>query len=320
MRADRLISMMLLLNAKGQMTAQDLAAELEVSERTIYRDVDALCVAGVPIYTQPGNSGGIALDENYRVSLTGLSKSEVLALFASSGAGPLQDLGLAQGDTLLKLFAALPSIHRQTVQQMRQRFYIDPINWFQIVELSSFMPILQQAVWEDHWVNITYQQFDGQVTQRHLQAYALVAKANIWYLVARKDNGDMRHYRISRMVDVVLCDETFQRASDFDLADYWQASCAQFEQDSLTSQDFFPAKVRIHPAVSWYFDTFMGGRHTVVGERDEDGWITLDVIFYDIWEGNMRALGLGTTIEILEPPELRDKILETAQSVLDFYR
>src|SRR5689334_12127743 len=150
MRADRLLSLMLLLHARGRMTAQQLADQLEVSERTIYRDIEALCTAGIPLYTQSGTSGGVFLEESYRVSLTGLSRAQVQSLFISGEARPLGDLGLGKAldDTLLKLFAALPSIHRDEVKRLRQRFYIDPANWFQIVEATSFFPALQQAVWE----------------------------------------------------------------------------------------------------------------------------------------------------------------------------
>src|SRR5262245_53049166 len=143
MRADRLISLMLLLNARGRMTAQTLANQLEVSERTIYRDVDALGAAGIPIYVQPGVNGGVFLDENYRISLTGLTRAEVQALFVSSNARPLAALGLdsAVEATLLKLFAALPSAHQMEVERLRSRFYIDPANWFQVVEAPALLPI-----------------------------------------------------------------------------------------------------------------------------------------------------------------------------------
>jgi DNA binding protein with HTH domain/WYL domain-containing protein len=188
MRADRLISLMLLLNARGRMTAQTLADQLEVSERTIYRDVDALGAAGIPIYVQPGVNGGIFLDENYRISLTGLSRAEAQALFISSKGTPLPDLGLdnAVEATLLKLFAALPSAHQVEVERLRNRFYIDPANWFQIVEPSALLPTLQQAVWEDRALSIQYQVVEGEWFEGVVNAYALVAKANIWYLVAEK--------------------------------------------------------------------------------------------------------------------------------------
>src|SRR5690554_4763928 len=164
MRADRLISLMLLLHARGRMTARRLAEHLEVSERTIYRDIDALSAAGVPVYVQPGVNGGIFLDEHYRISLTGLTQSEVRALFVGNHARPLADLGLSQAveDTLLKLFAALPTAHQAEVERLRSRFYIDPANWFQTAESSALLPVLQQAVWEDRALNICYQVVEGQ--------------------------------------------------------------------------------------------------------------------------------------------------------------
>ncbi|MBZ0287993.1 MAG: HTH domain-containing protein, partial [Anaerolineae bacterium] len=164
MRADRLISLMLLLHARGRMTAQTLAQQLEVSERTIYRDVDALGAAGVPIYVQPGVNGGIFLDEHYRISLTGLTRAEVQSLFVSSSTPPLADLGLdnAVQATLLKLFAALPLPHQAEVERLRSRFHIDPANWFQVIEPSDTFPLLQQAVWEDRAVSIRYQVVEGE--------------------------------------------------------------------------------------------------------------------------------------------------------------
>src|SRR5688500_5367640 len=158
MRADRLISMILTLHAKGRMTANDLAVQMEVSDRTIYRDLEALGAAGIPVYTQPGQNGGIFLDEDYRVALTSLSIPEVRALFVSSGSSPLADLGLARPaeHTMLKLMAALPYRQRTEAQRMRQRFHIDPRNWFQVVELSPYLPLLQQAVWEDCVITVDY--------------------------------------------------------------------------------------------------------------------------------------------------------------------
>ncbi len=210
MRADRLLSLMLMLAARGRLTAGELAGRLEVSERTIYRDVEALSSAGIPVYTQSGVNGGVFLDEHYRVSLTGFSRTDLQALFVADDARPLADLGLAREATMLKLFAALPLIQRREVERARQRLYIDPTNWFQIVEASPVLPILQQAVWEDRRVEVCYQAVEGHASARTLDAYGLVAKANIWYLVARKAVGDsageMRNYRVARLSEVTLCD------------------------------------------------------------------------------------------------------------------
>jgi predicted DNA-binding transcriptional regulator YafY len=320
-RADRLLSLMLLLQSKGRMTAQELADELEVSERTVYRDIDALSAAGVPIYAQPGTSGGVFLDEHYRISLTGLSKAEVLSLFVGSAAGPLADLGLAkaQDETLLKLFAALPSMHRQEAEQARQRFYIDPANWFQIVETPSIFPTIQQAVWEDRQLRITYQPVEGVITERILDAYALVAKANIWYLVGRKPDGEMRNYRIGRISQVESLEAWFERDPDFELAAYWKDSCHIFEKTSTERFPPYSVIVRVAPETFWYFPGYMEGRYAKIDSPDSQGWFKLRVVFDAFGDARMRVLGLGTGIEVLEPVELREAVIGTAQAIVDFH-
>ena len=321
MRADRLLSLILLLHARGRMTAGDLAAQLEVSERTIYRDLDALSGAGIPVYAQAGVNGGVFLDEHYRLSLTGLSRSEAQALFVSSDAGPLKDLGLGRAaeDTLLKIFAALPFAQRTDVERMRQRFHIDPANWFQVVEPSPFLALLQQAVWEDRRVSVAYQPVEGELSQRQIEAYALVAKANIWYLVGRKQDGEMHSYRVARFKTVTLLDSQFERQSDFDLAGYWKESCRIFEQRSLEMSPPYTALLRVHPAALWYFPGFMEGRYRQIGAPDEDGWYRLRVTFASRDDARMRVLGLGTHAMVVEPEDLQQTVLETARAIVDFH-
>lgn len=321
MRADRLISLMLLLHARGRLTAQKLAEHLEVSERTIYRDVDALSAAGVPVYVQPGVNGGIFLDENYRISLTGLSAAEVQALFVSSGTRPLADLGLGSAveATLLKLFAALPSAQQAEVERLRGRFYIDPANWFQIVEPSALLPILQQAVWEDRVLTLKYQVVEGEFFEGEINAYALVAKANIWYLVVQKESGEFRNYRIGRIKSAALTDQHFTRQPDFDLAAYWEDSCRRFQALSLQHSPPYPATLRVHAGAFWYFPGYLEGRYTQIGEPDADGWVILRVTFDSAHDARMRLLGLGTGIAIIEPGELRAAVIETARAVVAAY-
>lgn len=322
MRADRLLSLMLLLRARGRMTAQDAARHLEVSERTVYRDIDALSAAGVPIYTQPGTNGGIFLDENYRISLTGLTRPEVMSLFVSSGIGPLDDIGLSRAveDTLLKLFAALPSVHRQEVERMRQRLYIDPADWFQLVEPTPFLHTLQQAVWEDRIVGADYERALGQFVDCMLEPYALVAKANTWYLVGNRVGGGMRTFRVSRFRDVRLTDDRFERVSGFDLEAFWKASCRDYEEDMRQIFPPYPAKVRVHPDVLWLvFDGLVARQFNQVGPPDPQGWITLDVVFASMEDAVMRALGLGTYIDVLEPDELREWVVEVARTIVDYH-
>lgn len=318
MRADRLLSLMLMLGAQGRLTAETLAERLEVSERTIYRDLDALSAAGIPVYTQPGVNGGVFLDENYRISLTGFTRADLQALFVATDSRPLADLGLGKEESLLKLFAALPAIQRREVERLRQRILIDPNNWFQIVEASSILPILQQAVWEDRQVAVSYQPVIGEVSERRLDAYALVAKANIWYLVGRKPDGEMRNYRVSRLQRVSQPGTSFERDPDFDLPSYWKDTCAQFERVSMENSPPFTALLRVHPRAFWYFPGYLEGRYERLG-TDDDGWIRLRVVFESIEHARTQVLGFGTQAVALEPQALYDTVLETAAAILQFH-
>src|SRR5215831_10443662 len=222
MRADRLLAIMLMLQRRGKMTTQALADELNVSRRTVLRDVEALSSAGVPLYAEGGHGGGVALDENYRVTLTGLKEAEVRALFISSSTRLLRDLGLSEAaeSTQPKLFAALPALHRQAVEHFQQRIYIDPVWWWHDDEPLPFWTELQRAVYEDRLIRVIYEHYDGEKVERILEPYSLVAKASLWYLVARRD-GEFRTYRIGRFHAVSVVDSHFERQADFDLAAYW---------------------------------------------------------------------------------------------------
>ncbi len=319
MRADRLLSMMLMLQAKGRMTAQTLSERLEVSERTIYRDIEALSYAGIPIYTQSGTNGGIFLDEQYRVSLTGLTRSEIQSLFVAGAAGPLRDLGMdkAVEETLMKIFAALPAIQRDEVSRIQQRIFIDHTNWFQLVERLPHLPLLQQAVWEDRIVEFEYQSPDGTQVRRCVDALALVAKANIWYLVARKDNGELRTYRMVRIRNVTVMDTCFERREDFDLEAYWTESTRVFEQEMDNVSRNYVVLAKVNQFGLAYLEDFHAGRYEILSSDDE--WYSLRLIFNNMGHAHNRVLDLGSNIRVDEPQELIDWIVSTARQVVTMY-
>jgi predicted DNA-binding transcriptional regulator YafY len=321
MRADRLVSLMLLLQSKGRMTANELAERLEVSERTIYRDIEALSYAGVPVYTQSGVNGGVFLDENYRVTLTGLTRSQIQSLFVSVQAGPLQDLGLAGAveETLLKLLAALPSMHRDEAERMRQRVHIDPVGWFQLVEPEPLLPLLQQAVWEDRRVEISYQRSDGEQYERVIDAYSLVAKGNIWYLIARRPDGVMRTYRVSRILAAALSDTHFERMPTFDLAAFWTHTSSAFERMALENDEPCHTRVRTSRIGLAFFASYMNGRFKQLDAPDHSGWATLEVIFDSFDQARTYSLGLGAHIRVIEPNSLHESVIETARAILDMH-
>ncbi len=239
MRADRLLSILLLLQTRGQMTAQQLAVELEVSQRTIYRDIDALSIAGVPVYAEHGPEGGFALLDSYRSQLTGLTSDEMSALLMLGVPGQLADLGLRQKlqAAFLKLSASLSEVQRREKVYMNQRIYLDSAPWFHSDEPVPHLPLIQQAVWQDRKLAVTYRRQDGEGRQRLIEPYGLVAKAGIWYLVrtvtGRQGKTYMGVYRVSRLQDVMPSDEHFVRADDFDLVAFWQGGCAEFESSRV---------------------------------------------------------------------------------------
>lgn len=313
MRADRLLAMMLLLQTRGKMTANALADELEVSRRTILRDIEALSMAGVPIYAEGGHGGGVALDEAYRTNLTGLHEAEALALFISSNAARLQDIGLdkAAEASILKLLAALPVQHQSSVEYMRQRFLVDPDWWWQDSEPLPFWDDLQRAVYEDRYIEAMYENHRNEITKRLLEPYSLVAKSSLWYLVACRDDA-FRTYRVSRFHEITLLDRHFQRHDDFDLPAHWR------EQKAVFSDGFseYECRLRIPPPAINFLRRIIPGRYQIVQSESADKWLVVEVQLETKDLAMMLVFGLGPQVEILSPSELRQGVLERAQSLL----
>ncbi len=319
MRADRLISLVLLLQTRGRMTALELSERLEVSERTIYRDLDALSGAGIPIYGEHGPGGGYALLDSYRSSLTGLTEGQVRALMLSSSASPLADLGLGQDmeAVLLKLLAALPSAQRQGAEDMRQRIHLDPSWWFQGAEDLTHLPLLQQAIWNDRRLYITYTRGNGEAGERLIEPYGLVAKASVWYLVA-SIGDDMRVFRVSRLGSVKLCEDCFTRPADFDLGDYWQKWSQQFEH----SLPQITAQLRLSPHMAEKLPQMWGEnlrQRIQDATPDAEGWVTIPVYFDSMYWAAANIIGLGNQAQVIEPAELREQVISLAREVAGAY-
>ncbi|MBZ0299700.1 MAG: YafY family transcriptional regulator [Anaerolineae bacterium] len=319
MRADRLISILLLLQSRGRMTATDLSRQLEVSERTIYRDLEALSMSGVPIYSEHGPGGGYALIDSYRTTLTGLNEAEVRTLFLSGVYAPLADLGLAEAleVALLKLSAALPEAQQRRAERMRQRIHLDAIPWFQTREAVPHLQNLQEAIWQDQQVRITYRRGDGQEREYTIDPYGLVAKSNIWYVVAGRGE-DMRVFRVSRILTLTLTAECFERPPGFELASYWAIWCREFE----TSLQRWAATLRISPELVPNLPGIWGAWVQPLLEEapeDEKGWRQITV-YYDTFEWAFsNILPLAARIEVIDPPELRQSVIDIAASIVAHY-
>ncbi|HEY6330073.1 MAG TPA: YafY family protein [Blastocatellia bacterium] len=318
MRADRLISIMLLLQVHRRLTAQDLAGRLEVSVRTIHRDMEALTTAGVPVVAERGSGGGWSMMEEYRTNLTGLNRQEIQALFMAIPSRLLSDLGLekASDAALIKLRAAVPSIHRDAAEYVRQRIHIDVTGWNRSDEAVAALPIIQEAIWRERKLHITYQRGDGcQTFERVLGPLGLVAKGSVWYLVAGAD-GQVRSYRVSRISKATMTDEAALRPDRFNLARFWEQSTVAFK----TNLPRFDARLRVSPSILPRLA--YAGRFARIDKIDPpgpDGWVNVAIRFQFEEEACEYALGFGPFIEVLEPDSLRKKVIETARSVLDFY-
>ena len=321
MRADRLLSLLFLLQTRGCLTARELSSELEVSERTIYRDLTALSAAGVPIYTERGPGGGISLLESYRTTMTGMTTDELRALFMLGIPAPLAQLGVGQElkSALLKLSAALPALRQREEALTRQRIYLDASWWFQPEEAVPCLAVLQQAVWQDQMLGLKYRSnFETEVEQV-VAPYGLVAKANVWYLIYSWQNV-VRALRVSRVFQAEILTETFVRPPDFDLAAFWKRWCAEFEANRPTYQ----VKARVSPALLPLLPRFFGGdRQALLGQAsapDEDGWVTLMISFESFEQARNRLLGFGRAVEVLEPTVLRQSVIDFARQIVEFYK
>jgi predicted DNA-binding transcriptional regulator YafY len=320
MRADRLISLLMILQTRGQQTAGDLADELEVSERTIYRDVLALSTAGVPVYSERGPGGGINLVESYRTNLTGLNPDEVRALFMFSIPAPMAELGVDSElkAALLKLSAALPATLQQAQGNVRQRIFIDSEWWHPVDEAVPHLQTIHQAVWEDRLLREEIRFEYGVQFERVIEPYGLVSKGGVWYLVWGYE-GYFGAHRLSSIWNVQILDEIFHRRADFDLISYWKEWCKSYV-DNLPD---YPVKVRVHPEFVSYLPRLFGGkiRKSIdeAAQPDKEGWIILTINFETIFQARSRILGFGAAIEVLEPMALRMSIADFAAQTVSLY-
>lgn len=318
MRADRLLSIVLLLQTHHQMTSRDLASRLEVSERTIHRDMEALSGAGIPVVAARGSGGGWSLLGEYRTTLTGLTEAEIQSLFVTKPTKLLADLHLekAADGAQLKLLASLPSAFRQGAERARQRIHIDVSGWSKREEAIPFLPILQEALWLERKLNIKYERGENSdPVERLLSPLGLVAKGSVWYLVASVD-GSVRSYRVSRISHAGILDEPAPIPSDFNLADYWEQSATTFK----SSVPNYLATFWVSPTVVLRLN--FAGRFARVNETDETdarGWKKVHVGF-DVEEMACEyAVSFGPNLEVIEPLALREKVVAMTKATLNFY-
>jgi predicted DNA-binding transcriptional regulator YafY len=310
MKSDRLISLLLLLQSAQRRTARELAKRLEVSERTIYRDVDALSASGVPVYTERGPEGGIALADDYRKALTHFADDEVRALFIS-GSAILADLGLGANldQALEKLRGGFSDVQRKAAEKARGRIHIDQRRWYQSDPPVERLALLRRAVWDDRCLDIVYEDRQLARTTRVVDPYGLVSKAGVWYLVARTADG-YRSFRVDRMRDVRECNERFERDAAFDLDTHWRESASKMRD----VQPPFPVVLRADPDA---LDLILGFWPTEWIERE--GGRALRIEFSSEATAISYLVSWGIRVELIDPLSLCAPILARARALCERY-
>lgn len=320
MRASRLLSILITLQARGRVTAQALADDCEVSLRTIYRDIDALSAAGVPVYSDRGSTGGYRLLDGYRVRLNGLSAQEADALFLSGLSGPAAALGLGavMAAAQLKIIAALPVELRSAAERMRARFHLDAPGWFHAPEQPEPLQQIATAVWDERLIDIRYRSWKAE-KQRRVAPLGIVLKSGAWYMVGLVQ-GDARTYRISRIREFTVLDDRFERPANFDLESYWSDATRRLEAELHSGR----ARIRLSPVGMKMLEPLTSPFARAgmdIGEPDSEGYriVTLPV-GTSTWHASSEILRFGADAEVLDPPELRMKMREIAEVLQQRYR
>jgi len=319
MRASRLLSILMLLQTRGRLSAQALSEALEVSVRTIHRDVDELSAAGVPIWADRGRLGGFRLQPGWRTRVDGLTAPEAQAMFLAGLPGPAAELGLgeAMASSQLKLLAALPEDWREDARRVGTRFHLDPVDWYRAPSAVDHLPAIARAVWDERRVAMRYESWKGEVARR-VDPLGLVLKAGQWYMAART-GGAVRTYRLSAILSLEVGDEPFERPADFDLAAWWKDATRRFEQALVTGH----ATLRVSPEglrTLREFGALQAQAVAEAGEPDESGWRRGRLPIESVAHAAQQVLRLGVQAEVLRPAALRREVGERAAAIAALYR
>ena len=315
MRASRLLSLLILLQLRGRQPAEALAREFEVSVRTIYRDVEQLSAAGVPIFAERGRGGGFELLAGYTTRLTGLTRGEADAVGLLGAVQAAAELGLGDDaqSAHRKLLASLPADAGSGAQRVAARFHLDPQPWYGRRPPSPCLRPLAEAVWRDRRVALRYRSWKGEV-DREVSPLGLVLKAGDWYLVAAVDR-DVRTYRVGAIQSIAQRDEAAHRPDGFTLASHWADAVASFE-DRLRSR---AARVRLSP-LGWRLlheqqPSVAAAAEASAAAPDAAGWREAVLSIEQGDQALRDLLRLGAEIEVLDPSMLRQALAEEAARI-----
>jgi predicted DNA-binding transcriptional regulator YafY len=323
MRASRLLSVMMLLQTRGRMTAPALAAELEVSQRTILRDIDHLSASGVPVWSDRGRDGGFELRKGWTTQLTGLTEAEAQALFLAGVPSAATELGLggASASAQLKMLAALPEALRADAQRVSARLHVDAIDWFRAASPPPHLQAVTDAVWHQRIVNMRYESWTG-TKDRTVKPLGLVLKAGFWYMVAMVDTyKEARTYKLSSIQHIEVQSATFKRPTSFNLAQFWKASTQRFEagvyQTTITALVTAQGLKRIYslsPAIN------RAALETAQTDAQDARWTRITIPIESIEYAASQLLSLGSDVQVLAPKELRSRMRDCILAMAVLYQ
>ena len=320
MRASRLLSLLMLLQSRGGASAQSLAEALEVSVRTVHRDIDELSAAGVPVWAERGRAGGFRLQPGWRTRLDGLTAAEAQAMFLGGLPGPAAELGLgeAMASAQLKLLAALPDGWREDARRVSARFHLDPVDWYRGPSASDHLPAIAQAVWGARRLALRYESWKGEVA-RTVDPLGLVLKAGVWYLVARVGTG-ARTYRLSNVLALEVLDEGFERPAGFDLAAWWGASTRRFEAELHRGEAVLRVSAAGMRGLRESGAAVAAAAEASAGRADARGWRRVTIPIESVPQAAAQLLRLGPEARVLRPAALRREVLARVDAVAALYR
>lgn len=318
MKASRLLSILMLLQSRGRLTAGELAAEMEVSVRTILRDIDQLSAAGVPLWGERGRAGGFQLRAGWSTQLTGMTEPEAGALLLAGLPGPATELGLgaAAASARLKLVASLPAEWREQAARVGERLHVDPVDWYRAPDTPRSLREVAEAVWTGRRLVLTYESWQG-VSRRELEPLGLVLKAGAWYVAARQaGRAEVRTYRLASIVALEGLGRPFRRPRGFDLEAWWREASARFEAQLRQLN----ARVRVSPrGLKRLLNArmaFAPWPQANAGTGPTAGWREGVLALESVEQGALQLLSLGAEVQVVEPPALRQEMRRQAQALL----
>ncbi len=321
MRLHRLLGIMMLIDSRGIMKAGNLARILETSERTVYRDIDILCEAGIPIMSIPGPNGGYSFMEDYKINSNVLESGDAVTLLLSSmGIRPEKNTEMAQqlNNALIKLENSVSKEHKEEIIKAKERFFIDLDPWWGRRIENQNIDTIKKAVLHLKKLKVHYKKYNGEISERIIRPYGAVVKNAEWYVAAFCEvKEEIRIFKCSRIENIEVLDESFSMAEDFHLEEFWGNSKQKFQEQASfkVEHSAYPVKIKSYEERN----QILQGFHVCSSMKIEDKWV-YDIDMISFQTACNVIFPLSDRVEVLEPVELREYIKKKANKILDLYK